>query len=57
MPSIFVFYIFLLADYISAFKPVNTLTAGAAYIRVFIFYEHIQYRILNMLKIKSTSMI
>ena len=30
----------------------NSLTACAAYIRVFIFYEHIKYRILNMLKIK-----
>ena len=29
------------------FKP---LTAGAAYIRVFIFYWHIKYHILNMLK-------
>ena len=31
---------------------VNTLTAGAAYIQVFIFYKHIKYHILNMLKIK-----
>ena len=30
----------------------NPLTAGAAYIRVFIFYYHIKYHILNMLKIK-----
>ena len=31
----------------------NPLTAGAAYIRVFIFYQHIKYHILNnMLKIK-----
>ena len=30
----------------------NPLTAGAAYIRVLIFYWHIKYRILNMLKIK-----
>ena len=30
----------------------NPLTAGAAYIRVFIFYKHIKYHILNMLKIK-----
>ena len=30
----------------------NHLTAGAAYIRVFIFYSHIKYHILNMLKIK-----
>ena len=31
---------------------VNPLTAGAAYIRVFIFYQHIKYPLLNMLKIK-----
>ena len=31
---------------------INPLTAGAAYIRVFIFYEHIKYHVLNMLKIK-----
>ena len=30
----------------------NPLTAGAAYIRVLIFSKHIQYNILNMLKIK-----
>ena len=30
----------------------NPLTAGAAKIRVFIFYEHIMYHILNMVKIK-----
>ena len=30
----------------------NPLTAGAAYIRVFIFYYHIKYHLLNMLKIK-----
>ena len=30
----------------------NPLTAGAAYFRVFIFYYHIKYHILNMLKIK-----
>ena len=35
----------------------NLLTAGAAYIRVFIFYKHIKYHILNMVKIKSTSKI
>ena len=28
------------------------LTAGAAYIWVFIFYQHIKYHILNTLKIK-----
>ena len=31
---------------------VSPLTAGAAYIQVFIFYQHIKYHILNMLKIK-----
>ena len=31
---------------------INPLTAGAANIRVFIFYQHIKYHILNMLKIK-----
>ena len=31
---------------------VNPLTAGAAYIRVFIFYEHSKYHLLNMLKLK-----
>ena len=31
---------------------INTLIAGAAYIRVFIFYWHIKYHILNMLNIK-----
>ena len=30
----------------------NPLTAGAACIRVFIFYYHIKYHLLNMLKIK-----
>ena len=30
----------------------NPLTAGAAYIRVFIFYQHIKHHLLNMLKIK-----
>ena len=35
-------------------KRVNPLTAGVAYIRVFTFYWHIQYNVLNMLKIKST---
>ena len=30
----------------------NPLTAGAAYIRVFIFYKHITSQILNMLKIR-----
>ena len=31
---------------------VTPLTACAAYIRVFIFYSHINYHILNMVKIK-----
>ena len=31
---------------------INPLIAGAAYIRVFIFYQHIKYHILNMLKIQ-----
>ena len=30
----------------------NPSTAGAAYIRVFIFYWHIRYNILNMIKKK-----
>ena len=30
----------------------NPLTAGAAYIQVFIFYYHMEYHILNMFKIK-----
>ena len=30
----------------------NPLTAGATYIRVFIFYYHFKYHILNMLKMK-----
>ena len=30
----------------------NPLTAGAEYIRFFIFYWHIKYHVLNMLKIK-----
>ena len=33
-------------------RDVNPLTAGAAYIRVSICYQHIKYHILNMLKIK-----
>ena len=33
-------------------RPLNPLTAGAAYIRVFIFYKVIKNHILNMLKIK-----
>ena len=31
---------------------INPLTAGVAYIRVFIFYWHIKYHLLNMVKIK-----
>ena len=34
-------------------KDFNPLTAGAAYIQVFIFYQRIMYHLLNMLKIKS----
>ena len=34
------------------FYTFNPLTAGIAYIRVFIFYKHIKYHISNMLKIK-----
>ena len=34
------------------YSTTNPLTAGAAYIRVLIFYYHIKYHILNMLKIK-----
>ena len=30
----------------------NPLTAGVTYIRVFIFYSHINYHLLNMLNIK-----
>ena len=30
----------------------NPLTSGAEYIQVFIFYQHIKYHLLNMLKIK-----
>ena len=38
-----------LVDHVIYFNP---LTTGAAYIRVFIFYWHINYHLLNMLKIK-----
>ena len=31
---------------------VNPLTASAKYSRVLIFYQHIKYHLLNMLKIK-----
>ena len=41
----------LLASH-SVWYCVNPCTAGAAYIRVFIFYSHIKYHILNMLKMK-----
>ena len=33
----------------------NPLTAGVAYMRVFIFYYHIKYHLLNMFKIKCES--
>ena len=29
----------------------NPLTAGAAYIRVFIFYWHVKYHVLNMVEL------
>ena len=35
------------------FFSINPLTAGVAYIRVYNFYQHIKYHILNMLKIVS----
>ena len=38
---------------INPFTAINPLTAGAEYIRVFIFYQHIKYHCLNMLTIKS----
>ena len=38
--------------YIEDTDSINPLTAGAAYILVFIFYKHIMYHNLNMLKIK-----
>ena len=31
---------------------INPLTAGAEYIRAFIFYYHMKYHLLNILKIK-----
>ena len=34
------------------FANINPLTAGAPYIRVFIFYTHIKYNILKIFKIK-----
>ena len=40
------------STYSANMEHVNPLTAGAAYIRVFIFYTHIKYHILNILKIK-----
>ena len=43
--------IFQLNPY-SADLCLNPLTAGVAYIRVFIFYKHIKYHLLNMLEIK-----
>ena len=41
----------ILADKI-VFYYINPLTAGVAYIRVFIFYQHIKYHLSNMLEIK-----
>ena len=37
---------------VNTLKEFNPLTVGVAYIRVFIFYYHIKYHLLNMLKIK-----
>ena len=34
------------------FQRFNPLTAGAAYMRVLFFYQHIKYHLLNMLKIQ-----
>ena len=39
----------LIKGFVQLFNP---LTAGAAYIRVFIIYEHIKYHLLNMVKVK-----
>ena len=39
-------------NYKCQIQPFNPLTAGAAYIRVFIFFKRIKYHILNKLKIK-----
>ena len=41
-----------LAAFPVEFTLLDHLTAGAAYIRVFILYYHIKYHLLNMLKIK-----
>ena len=38
--------------YTVKYQGFNPLTAGAAYIRVFIFSQHIKYHLLNTLKIK-----
>ena len=38
--------------FVGGFSYINPLTAGAAYIRVFILYWHIKYQLLKMLKIK-----
>ena len=50
--SSFVLAMHLVQVYLSCLSVINHLTAGVAYIRVLIFYEHIKYHILNMLKIK-----
>ena len=42
----------LLALQSSILHQFTPLTSGAAYIRIFIFYWHIKYHVLNMLKIK-----
>ena len=41
---------FSLLGNIQIFQHFNPLTAGVAYIRVFIFYKHIKYHLSNMLK-------
>ena len=42
-----------ISSQLSHLENINPLTAGVAYIRVFIFYWHINYHRLNMLKIKN----
>ena len=43
---------FVHAPLIRPLNLLNPLTPGVAYIWVFIFYKHIKYHFLNMLKIK-----
>ena len=42
----------LRASGVFAYIRLNPLTAGAAYIRIFILFQHIEYHILNMSKIQ-----